>query len=263
MKREDGFSLVELAVVLVVIGVVASYAMAGSQAYVAAQHVRQSRERVASASHALVLFVARNKRLPCPADGTLPDANASAGHEAATGGNTTTCSTSAAARVLPWRDLGLEESASLDGWGHRIGYYVMSGAQGLTQTGGMDMSGTRAAATDSTAPSAWLLNRGLLVKDQNGIVLLDPADPTKGGGAAFVLISYGSDGAGSYLSSGNAMPPPASGETLRAADTAASLSSFVTAPYADGAPGSAQFFNFILATPSVHAIAAEAGLGPQ
>ncbi len=78
----------------------------------------------------LLLFVKRNKRLPCPADGSvsLYSDNGSterwtAGYRKCTFGS----GKDMGHGTLPWRTLGLQPEDALDRWGRRISYRVYDG----------------------------------------------------------------------------------------------------------------------------------------
>jgi len=78
-----------------------------------------SRQMSDNVQKALRTFVARNYRLPCPANGA--DTTVNPGIEVCGLGN-------AAAGVVPWRTLGLPQSAVQDGSGNLIGYAVTAAA---------------------------------------------------------------------------------------------------------------------------------------
>ncbi|GEM_PF-4007713 len=111
-----------------------------------------------------------NYRLPCPANGADTSA-ANLGVEDCALANP-------AAGVVPWKTLGLPQSAAQDAWGNMIGYAVSSG---LT-------TGTPYKSFPSTSPDAVQVSIGGAA-----------ATPY-----AYVLMSFGPDG-GSYNRSGNAV----------------------------------------------------------
>jgi prepilin-type N-terminal cleavage/methylation domain-containing protein len=259
-QAQAGFSLVELSIGLIVVGVLTAAAINGVGGLLQARMVQLSNARLAAAGDALTLFVTRNKRLPCPADGTLPDTSSTAGTEAfADGVTSTNCAAGTSMRVLPWRALGLGAADAKDGFAHRLTYRTQDGATGLTQPGGMDMSATNPAANDNTSPLAWLTGKGLTILDASGTPILSPALPNAGGGAAYVLMSNGHDGAGAYSASGTLLPLPT--QAGRLADATATTSFTLTPP--NNTTGSPLFFDYIIAAPSVHAVATAAGLGPE
>ena len=121
------------------------------------------------------------------------------------------------------------------------------------------MSATNPAANDNTSPTFWLTGKGLTVLDANGNPILSPTMPASGGGAAYVLMSNGHDGAGAYSAAGARLPLPA--QAGRLADATATTSFTLTA--LNNTTSSPAFFDFIIAAPSVHAVVTGAGLGPE
>ena len=107
----------ELSIGLIVVGVLTAAAINGIGGFLQARMVQLSNTRLTAAADALTLFVTRNKRLPCPADGTLPDTSSTAGTEAfADGVTSTNCAGAVSIRVLPWRALGLGAVDGRDGF---------------------------------------------------------------------------------------------------------------------------------------------------
>jgi type II secretory pathway pseudopilin PulG len=122
--RADGFSLLELAVVVCVLGVL-GIAMTSAYASYAQDHDRGVAQADAElARQALRAFAARNQRLPCP------DSSGSGDNGREAGGGT--CAASAQSGWLPYLDLDLE----LPTRGRRIRYgvYRATGAD-LVQPG--------------------------------------------------------------------------------------------------------------------------------
>lgn len=216
MKKQSGFSLVELTIVLVVIGLMMSMILPASTAFVDLQRRRETSSKLTNVDTALLAFVITNKRLPCPADGTVVSGTADAGTEMRSG---TTC-TAQTTGVVPWATLGLTEADITDGWGARFTYRVPDGASGLTMNSSLDVtacdpSGALNAAASSyscvascdhsaaslsacTSSASMFLNRGLRVVDQSG-TLNDPATST---GAAYVFIVPMAEGGGGYSAQG-------------------------------------------------------------
>jgi prepilin-type N-terminal cleavage/methylation domain-containing protein len=115
-KTQAGFSLIELAVVLVVVG----FLLGGLLIPLSSQIGQRNRESTAhqldQVREALLGFALTNGYLPCPMDPDTSKAqanpsNAAYGEESRTGG---ACTKSAG--ILPWKTLGL--SSGTDAWGH-------------------------------------------------------------------------------------------------------------------------------------------------
>jgi hypothetical protein len=147
---------------------------------------------------ALLQFVAREGRLPCPADGSLLPGDANRGLEAAcTAGPPS--ATYQATGILPWRTLAMREDEAINAYGDFYSYRVFSGPTGFTRTNGVDMTHcdtdntpnptdpTAAAvdcesATHDNTADQFILNKGLTV------VLPDNSSVT---GVAYVVIDHG------------------------------------------------------------------------
>lgn len=115
-SAQAGFSLIELSVVLVIIGLLVGGGIAAIDATRAQANRSDQADRLDRVRQAIYGFAMANGHIPCPddlADGTPPDPD---GREDRTAGD---CSSDTGA--LPWHDLGL---ASRDAWGFPIVYHV-------------------------------------------------------------------------------------------------------------------------------------------
>lgn len=121
---EDGFTLTELAVVLVIVALVVGSLLIPLSAQIDIRKTSDTRTAMAEIREALLGFVAVNGRLPCPAAATLATAAAGAGRELnlSAGGNCLDLNgLPTEVGVLPWATLGVNET---DGWGRRYTYRV-------------------------------------------------------------------------------------------------------------------------------------------
>ena len=283
-----GFTLVEVAVVLLILAVVIAMAAAITRGVNAAQKRSLTATRMAGVDAAFVQFVAQRRRLPCPADGTLASGHNSAGLETARTG-AAGCTTDLSHGVVPWRELGLTELEATDGWDRRLTYRVFPA---LAADAAMDMTwcdpagtaaavapnnacnvnsiapGTQCAGTATafcTPPAAFLNNKGLRVQDLAGALLMNPGG-TPHTGAAYVVISAGESGGGGYLSGGVLGATSSTDGTEEAKNYAnqayvAATTYYVDNALADGAgPG---HFDDVVSRPSVMAVISKAGLGPR
>lgn len=180
-----GFTLIEMAIVLVVVGLVVASAGRVVGPIRDSQRAEVTGHRLTLVQQAIQVYVIRNGCLPCPADGGVASTVATAGLSASTGGTyVTACSAVACTQtrgVVPWRTVGLSEDDATDGWNNRIRYGVAAGAPcggagGLQDTNGM------IRCTTSTFPAG-----GVSLNDN------DFAGGPEVTNAAYVLVSSGPD----------------------------------------------------------------------
>jgi len=290
-RKEKGFSLVELAVVLIIVGLLTGMAITGLYAYLERENRATTITRLDAVEQALHLYAARNKRLPCPANGALAETDASAGIEQRSGN---VCTAGVQFSAVPWRDLGIAQGVSYDGWNRRISYRVFydasgspAGTRGLVRASGIDMSLCKASATDdgtsvndcaadgTTSPMEFLRNKGLTIRTDvspAGSVIRSATTPESGGGAAFVLISHGRNGIGAYIKSGanpgRSEAPPLTSLSGYARELE-NLDFTTNDIYIDTRVSDAEnatpatYFDDIIRAPSVNWMAEKANLGPQ
>src|SRR3989339_201838 len=122
-KSLAGFSLVEMAIVLAIVGLLLGGLIPTLSAQMESQRINETRKQLDEIQQALVGYAIINGRLPCPAKATLASGLANAGVEATTG-NTCACVNSSGSTVadtsalactgttvtgvLPWATLGIK-----------------------------------------------------------------------------------------------------------------------------------------------------------
>ena len=299
LRVARGFTLVEIAVVLLVLALLLGILATFSGGLVAQQRREITRQRLQGVDTALALFVAQNKRLPCPADGALASSNAAAGVENPNPPTTAACANDQARGVVPWRALGLAEQDVTDGWGNRFTYRV---ATAFVQTGSMNFTRCDPAGSNTTTalpsppdptngycvsvgssttsfnasewinPSRVTAGSGLQMVNLTGTTIMNPsASPSTG--AAYVVISHGENAAGAYNSQGvlQTAGSIAAGtrEQQNFADRAyltGCAATTCTAALVDDFPSFTQgtgYFDDIVLRPSILAVALKAQTGPR
>jgi prepilin-type N-terminal cleavage/methylation domain-containing protein len=145
--KQNGFSLVEMAIVMVIVGLMIGGLLTPLSVQMEQRKVAETQKALEEAREALIGFALRTGYLPCPA------VSAANGLEDRSGAN---CSGGKRQGFLPWATLGLSK---LDSWGHIYRYSVApaySNSQVLFGLGTpRDITlGTRAAGGNLVAASA-------------------------------------------------------------------------------------------------------------
>jgi prepilin-type N-terminal cleavage/methylation domain-containing protein len=192
MKRAGlaaGFTLMEMAIVMVVIGLLLGGGLVAVGPVIENSNIAQTNQRLDRIEQALILHVIRYGCLPCPASPTLGTGTTDAGRASAGGAayssgcQTGTCTfpNGGVQGVVPWVNLGLSEKDISDGFSTRISYQLAT--TGLQQTNGMNR-------VDETYPTG-----DLIVQTTGGNEITSDTGASR---AAYVLVSYGPDRAGGY-----------------------------------------------------------------
>ena len=125
-SKSAGFTLVEIAIVIAVIGIVTSGLVIGIPQYLNQKKVEATEQKMDFLMNVLSAYVQRHYRLPCPADTTGADRGMERnGGDCLRAGNAAGDDVALFAQatgVLPWKELGLAENDVLDGWGRYITY---------------------------------------------------------------------------------------------------------------------------------------------
>jgi prepilin-type N-terminal cleavage/methylation domain-containing protein len=174
VHRESGFTLTELAVVLVIVALLIGGLLLPLSAQYDARYVSDTQRQLKEARDALLGFVVAKGYFPCPADA------ASNGQE--TGGRTLDqCNNRVG--LLPWATLGITR---LDSWGRQLHYSV---PKKLTDN------------SKTPNPAFALTDSGdITIKGENGTNL------TSAGTVAAVILSHGKNGIGGTTETGSTIP---------------------------------------------------------
>ncbi len=113
LKLNKGFTLVEMAVVLVIIGLLIGGLLIPLSAQLDQRNYSDTRRSMDEAKEALIAYGMSHGYLPCPA---ISDQNGAEDRDA-----TGNCTGNKRVGYLPWAELGI---AKLDSWGHLYRYSV-------------------------------------------------------------------------------------------------------------------------------------------
>jgi prepilin-type N-terminal cleavage/methylation domain-containing protein len=197
--RTSGFSLVELAIALAVIGLVLGTTLTLYQGYIRTKAENDTETRQELIRIAIARFVATNGRLPCPARPNLATTNASSGVEQCTpvGGATGVTATAGFRGMgqvlvgsLPFASLNMSIVDGYDGWGSSFTYAV---TQSLTDAGTFNESngGIRLVSFDAAGAATTLANPRVVTS--NG---------AQQDSFMFAVVSHGPDKKGSFTVAG-------------------------------------------------------------
>lgn len=168
--------------VVVIMAIVAGSALALLNAQQSSARVSATKTKQEALQQALINFIAKNSRLPCPAVPTAAQAAANYGVEAPTPGTCTGTTvigggtTTTVRGVIPWVTLGLSDDAALDGYGRRFTYQVVR------------------TETNKTAATITSLRGTMNVRRAAGGTLINNGNP-----ATVLIVSHGANGWGAYL----------------------------------------------------------------
>lgn len=183
--RQTGFSLIELAIVLVIVGLLIGGGIAALTATTEQTRRSEAKRQLEHVREALYGFAMSNGRLPCPDATDPPD-----GNEDSSGG-----SCNAAGGALPWVDLGLGRR---DPWGAPLRYRVDVNAPNFADP---------AADTDNPAFD---------LSDSADLVVVDGDGGNIVTSAPAVVVSFGPQG--SQVWTGGGFTCPAAGTSGFSAD---------------------------------------------
>ncbi len=180
-----GFSLVEIAIVLVVVGLVISGGLLGLSPVLQANKLTQANQQMDKIEQALVLYVIQNGCLPCPASPSVLNGESHLATDYSSGcsGSGTICSL--AQGIVPWVNLGLAKTDVIDPYGYFFDYAATTSATNTLSLTNLTTSMVR------TLPSTYPAG-ALSVQDDSS------APVTQSTVGAYVLISHGPDGSGGY-----------------------------------------------------------------
>ena len=200
--RSAGFTLIEIAVVVFIAGLLLSAVLTVITGIVDRTRNSADQAKLESIKVALATFLSRELRLPCPAVITLASDTANDGVEDTTSDGNGACAATirpspwvVATGAIPWKTLGLSKESSIDGYANRFTYQVTKTATTLNSQTVSGMLG------NITIHSAGLGTAG----NQTNNCLVSPST-TNPCAAVVVVVSHGKNGSGAYTGSGLQIP---------------------------------------------------------
>jgi len=202
MKQSRGFSLIELAMAVLIIGLLLAGALIPLSSQIDTRNIAETQRSMEAIREAIIGFAQANGRLPCPADGSKPTGAANAGLELSSG-SPSTCGQVYGA--VPWSTLGVPET---DGWGRRFSYYVSpifadDKSAATTNTTGQPLPSCTSPIPVPQSSSFALCSLGNLTVNTRSEQLPHIASAI-GSWLPAVIISHGKNGSGAYTPAGGA-----------------------------------------------------------
>ena len=177
----SGFTLVELSVVMVIIGIVMTMGLRMVNATLDNASYSETKAKQERIKLALLAYLRTNGTLPCPDN--------SGDTVVATGVATGTCDTVVADGygIVPWQTLGMSRDESVDGWGNYFSYRVANG-NGLKNWTSKTVPAADMTINELKSPSVALTIQEL---NAGGTALANTTQT-----AVVALISHGKNGFG-------------------------------------------------------------------
>jgi prepilin-type N-terminal cleavage/methylation domain-containing protein len=247
-RNQRGFSLAELAVAFVIIGLLLAGALMPISAQVEVRNIAETRRTMEAVRDAIIGYAQVNGRLPCPANGALAMGATGAGSEQWDSTNNR-CTTSLG--VVPWGALGVPET---DAWGRRLTYRVSSAFSDAISNAtyasvkpvspantALDSAVTQSPNCTSPTPTPTLSSFALCTLGD--IAVFTRNDTTHalspvGTGIPAIIISHGKNGYGAFQTNGVRVQGAGDGDGDRVpdqnADEASNVNGTTTSAPASG-----------------------------
>lgn len=200
-NKEDGFTLLEVAIVIIIGGVLLSLLSSALLVYVKKNRIATTEQRMNGIQEAIAQYLNVNRKYPCPAPLTAGPDDTTFGREVTLDCNTgafagTVQNSGVRIGAVPTRSLNLPDEYAMDSWGNKYVYAV-----------------TEVLAT----ANLYAADGGVIrVIDSAGNELVSPpSNPSSR--AHYVVLSHGESAAGAYPIGAVASPPtPCPGSGMEA-----------------------------------------------
>lgn len=225
LKKENGFSLVEIALVLLIFGFVSSFVLVALRTYTERVQVTRTQDAVSNSRTILRTFESENGRFPCPAPlnvgpgnpaygvemaGAALAANARQGRNDLDGDGVNddyvfgavphvTIMNDPTLSLFSTEDLNFAAKDGIDGYGNKVLYVV---SRHLCEAGNPlagNPEGVLDVVTEATCPSLNPLRLGVQVPQS---ILPGTCEGPDRRYAQFVILSHGENGRGAYTEGG-------------------------------------------------------------
>ncbi len=233
--RLSGFTLIEMGVVIVLMGILMSLGLRTLRATQDSASLSETKSKQDRIKIALISFLRSNGRLPCPDVAAVPT-----GIEAAAG-----CGTAAQGYgVLPWASLGLAREAAVDGWSSFFTYRVATANPAGAAPATPLVPRAPNAAQNWTKKTVAGFNIGSLTSPTSGGFLSLQIDQRNTAGvmttvaynAVAVVYSHGKTGGGAKTIAGTTIAAPTGADEL--VNNNPALSRFIVREFTEN-PGAA------------------------
>ncbi|MEZ0261272.1 MAG: type II secretion system protein [Alphaproteobacteria bacterium] len=245
VRKSGGFSLIELAIIVTIIGLLMSAGMQTYRVYINTKVVNDTEQRRDAVKEAMARHLFNFGFLPCPAGPALAPDTVNAGksqmngtvapedsrcenwsqaagycnpvsgicrvdgaRHSACNPNAVTVKDPVLIGSVPYVDLGIPLTDTIDGWGNRmtyaVSYYLTQAGTYSDQCGAVNVK-TYSRSTGNTSPM-W---SPLLPENQDDSAPTYNTGNNIAGGFMYAIVSHGPDGRGAYTYYGQ--PGPACG----------------------------------------------------
>lgn len=220
-KSEKGFTLIEVTIVTVIIGILLALLSSALLTFLQTNKIRTTEVRLAAIEESLADYLNVNRAYPCVADRTLSPESTDFGRKVSDdcdGGAGVVVDGDVIIGAVPNRELNLPDEFAEDSWGNKLTYAV---TRSLTDPFTFTPDGGAISIVDSTGTNS----------------LISPEDS-----AHYVISSHGASGIGSFPLFGSPTPPILCNQAGRDEENCDNDSTFMSSITNSDAEG-AEFFD--------------------